>query len=159
MERPIRRTRLDPKIIEQSNDRFWEQFLKRLRDRGIKDDFHVVAGRNYRLAREIGPPGLEFCFLKLMDHVVGQLLFRGEYWGGYGSLLECLSTHLEAIRAEFGGEAHYWYGLSEAAVYFPIRRKGYRAIDETHWPEMHDAMIDAMERFLAVMMPIIADLP
>lgn len=132
--------------------RFWTQLLERARQ---KTNLHanISPSKANWASTGAGKSGLQFSYV-IRQHEANVELFIDR---GHAAENEAISRALAAcqedIEAGFG-ESLEWYmvpGVRSCRIKRQIDVGGYR--DEEKWPEIHEAMIDAMIRLERVLRP------
>ncbi len=139
--------------------RFWTELLQRA---AKTTDLHrgITPGKENWLGTGAGRGGLSLCYVvREHDAQVELYIDRGkgsEAWNT--NVFNEIRRSRESVEEAFG-EALEWQpleGKRACRIRSVIGIGGYR--DESKWPEVHEAMIDAMVRFEKALRPRIAEL-
>lgn len=139
--------------------RFWEGLLEKAKER-TKLHANISPGQHSYIGTGAGRAGLYFNYsIRRHDSQVELYIDRGkdsEDWNK--EVFDALYESKEAIEAEFGDTIE-WQRLDNrraCRIMKTIDLGGYR--DEDKWPEIHDAMIDAIIRLEKALRPHIVRL-
>jgi hypothetical protein len=140
--------------------KFWEGLLARAK---LRTPLHAhISPTDYHwVGTSSGTRGLNFNYLTFQtDSRVELYIDRGSGQAEANKrIFDTLREHREAIEAAFGGPLEWARldGKQASRVSFPISLGSYRS-EESKWPEIQDAMIDAMIRLEQAVRPEIAKL-
>lgn len=139
--------------------RFWTQLLGRAAD---KTDLHarITPGKENWLGTGAGRGGLSLCYVvREHDAHVELYIDRGKDAGRWNtSVFQQLRSSRESVEATFGHPLEWQplEGKRACRIRSVTGAGGYR--DESSWPEIHEAMIDAMVRLERALRPHILEL-
>jgi predicted type IV restriction endonuclease len=140
--------------------RFWEGLLSRP---GVRGTRHAnITPREYQwMAAASGVRGLPFVYAIGQDEGKVELYIdRGaDQKAANKDIFDRLHGQKKEIEGSFGGELT-WQRLDNkraCRIAYTVRNGGYRS-DESEWPPIQDAMIDAMARLEAALTPHLARL-
>ena len=139
--------------------RFWSVLLEKAKER-TKLHANISPGQHSYISTGAGRAGLYFNYsIRRHDSQVELYIDRGkdsEEWNK--GVFDTFFASKDTIEVEFGG-AIEWQRLDNrraCRIMKTLDLGGYR--DEDKWPEIHDAMIDAMMRLERALRPHIASL-
>ena len=138
--------------------RFWTELLKRAKDR-TKLHANISPGQDSWISAGAGRSGLGFNYV-ITKHQAGVELYiyRGKDSGDESkTIFDSLAASKDAIEKEFGGPLEWQRleGKLACRIKKTIPLGGYRN-DESKWPGIQDAMIEAMIRLEKALKPFIA---
>jgi hypothetical protein len=140
--------------------RFWQGLLSRP---GVKNTPHAdIAPHEYSwIAAGSGVRGLPFTFtIRQEEGEAALYIVRGTGMAAENKeIFDRLQKHKEEIEKAFGGELS-WQRLDDkqaCRVAYVVAGGGYRS-EESRWPEIQDAMIEAMIRLEKAFAPHLASL-
>jgi hypothetical protein len=136
--------------------RFWETFLERARHRTKLYDTLSPSNDNW-IQFASGKRGLWF-HTSITEHAatVQLVIDRGKSADENRMILNQLKSHEAQIQHEFGAPLE-WYepeGVRLCRVISKVNTGGYKD-DEAKWPEIQDAIIDAMVRLEKALRPFL----
>jgi hypothetical protein len=141
--------------------KFWDALLAagRRRDQALHDRFNVsTASRSY-IGASTGVRGVGVWYVaNQYERRVEVYIDRGDY-AENKSIFEQLKSQKEAVETAFG-ERLTWLDLPEkraCRIFYTLPTNEFRG-DESTWPEMHRAMIEAMICFEPAFRPILPTL-
>jgi hypothetical protein len=140
--------------------RFWAQLLDRAR---LKTNLHagISPGRENWIGTGAGRSGLAYNYVIRQHDAQAELYIdRGKDNDAENkAIFDRLMQSKDAIEASFGSSLKWerLEGRRAARIGAAVGLGGYRD-DETRWPEIHEAMIDAMVRLEKALSPYIAKL-
>jgi len=139
--------------------RFWTELLERAKET-TKLHAHISPSHYNWIGTGAGKQGLQFNYVvRQLDAQIELYIDRGKDKEGENKeIFDQLAAHREAVESAFG-EPLEWQSLDErraCRIRKTVPQGGYR--DEDRWPEIHEAMIDAMIRLEKALRPHIAKL-
>jgi len=146
---------------EQLLKRFWTQLLRRALDRGIRLHAGVSPGPRAYVGTGAGKSGLGVGYVVAREWCQVELYIdRGANQADANKrIFDEFHAARDQIEADFG-ESLIWERLDDrraCRISYRMDIGGYRA-PESRWPEIHDAMIDAMVKFEKALRPHIEEL-
>lgn len=135
---------------------FWSQLLQRASDKGVRLHASVSAQAQNWVATGAGVSGMIFSYVIARDWSQVELYIdRGRDQGDANKrIFDRLYAAKQEIEERFGGPLE-WQRLDDkraCRIRYRTAGGGYRA-PQDRWPEMQDAMIDAMVRLEAALRP------
>jgi hypothetical protein len=139
---------------------FWTELLKRAKDK-TKLHANISPGQHGWIGAGSGKRGLGFNYvIRKHEGAVELYIDRGKEAGEESkTIFDSLAASKDAIEKEFGGPLEWQRleGKRACRIRKLIPIGGYRD-DESKWPSIQDAMIDAMIRLEKALKPYIAKL-
>ena len=135
--------------------RFWVELLQRASNRTPLHDGVSPSHRQWCSA-SVGKAGMNLSYYARRNDGQVHLWIGGRDADGNAGLFSQFEAHRDQIEAAFDGELR-WEGPGirksqrSCAIVAAIEVGGYA--DEEKWPQVHDAMIDAMTRLGAALRP------
>jgi len=139
---------------QRTLQRFWTQMLDRLRDRATRHS-NLSPSHQHWLEAGAGRSGLALSYVvRQHDARVELYIDRGkDSEDDNRAIFDALAAGKDAIEERFGGPLAWeaLEGRRACRIQKTISVGGWR--DEDKWPELHEAMIDAMVRLDAALKP------
>ncbi len=145
----------------QLRRRFWEQLLERARGRGVVTHANVSPSTENWISASAGKSGLAFSYLVwLKDRAAVELYIDTGDQSHNKAIFDHLYAQRELIEKEFGQPLQWERldGRQASRVRYVLEEGGLKD-GEDRWPDIQDAMIDAMDRLSRALKPHIAALP
>jgi hypothetical protein len=142
-------------------EHFWSQLLKRAKDKS-KLHANISPSQHGWIGAGAGKRGLGFNYVITKHEGAAELYIdRGKEAGDESkTVFDTLAASKDAIEKEFGGPLEWQRleGRRACRIKKSTSLGGYRD-NESKWPSIQDAMIDAMIRLEKALKPYIAKLP
>ncbi len=135
--------------------KFWEQLLNRAKQRGVTLHANRSPSKNNWISTGAGKGGLGFTYvIWLEDKTAVELYIDTGDRDENKHIFDSLRSKNEKIEADFGGSL-LWERLDDrrASRVRAFISKGGLKDDESNWPSIQDAMIDAMDRLSKALRP------
>jgi len=132
---------------------FWKQLLERAKGRPHPHARRVSPGKEHWLGAGAGKSGLTYSYVVRMDNASVELYIDRGNAEENKRIFDKLYEHKEEIEAIFGAPLE-WQRMDErrsSRVRYTLNIGGLR--DREKWPEMQEAMIDAMIRLSKALGP------
>lgn len=140
--------------------RFWEQVLQRAKTRGVTTHANVSPSTDNWLSAGAGKTGLSFSYVVwLKEKVAVELYIDTGDREQNKAIFDRLYAQRERIEQEFGCPLQWERldGRRASRVRYVLEGGGLEDGEE-RWPDIQDAMIDAMDRLARALKPHIAAL-